>query len=116
MSVAYDTRATVRDLRLIARCPKCKVAVSRLIRRTITRTYRSDQVGEISRRVTDSPANAPSAILCCGYRVPFALVHGTTNSSIVCSAKCSASKGHVCECSCGGQNHGAAYESREVSQ
>lgn len=25
-----------------------------------------------------------------------------------CNARCMASKGHVCECSCGGANHGVA--------
>lgn len=27
-----------------------------------------------------------------------------------CSAKCRNSKGHVCDCSCGGKNHGAGFE------
>ena len=26
-----------------------------------------------------------------------------------CGAKCVNSKGHVCECSCGGKNHGSGY-------
>lgn len=26
-----------------------------------------------------------------------------------CGAKCLAAKGHTCDCSCGGQNHGANY-------
>ena len=27
-----------------------------------------------------------------------------------CDARCMASKGHICECSCGGKNHGKKYE------
>lgn len=44
---------------------------------------------------------------CCDRFVVLKPVHGKVNPLIVCSAKCRASKGHVCECACGGKNHGA---------
>lgn len=44
----------------------------------------------------------------CGERVILAKpVHGTRNDSVKCDARCTHAKGHSCECSCGGKNHGA---------
>lgn len=36
-------------------------------------------------------------------------VFGKFSSKHKCGAKCLASKGPTCECSCGGKNHGASY-------
>lgn len=36
-------------------------------------------------------------------------VKGTYSATHICSAKCTGSRGFVCECSCGGKNHGSAY-------
>ena len=47
------------------------------------------------------------ALTCCGTYVKAATVKGTRNADIPCGAKCLSSTGHVCECSCGGKNHGA---------
>lgn len=44
----------------------------------------------------------------CGSRFKFVTVQGKV-SDHVCNDRCEASKGPVCECSCGGKNHGAAY-------
>lgn len=33
-------------------------------------------------------------------------VFGTFKKEITCGARCRGSKGHVCDCSCGGANHG----------
>lgn len=44
----------------------------------------------------------------CGARMQLDTVAGTKTDH-VCNAKCTASKGHVCECSCGGANHGASF-------
>jgi len=37
------------------------------------------------------------------------VVKGTLNPDKKCSAKCRGARGHNCECSCGGTNHGANY-------
>lgn len=42
----------------------------------------------------------------CGRRHKITTIKGTKNET-PCGAKCLHSKGHVCECSCGGANHGA---------
>lgn len=44
----------------------------------------------------------------CGERIVFAKpVHGKRNDTVRCDARCTGAKGHSCECSCGGRNHGA---------
>lgn len=45
----------------------------------------------------------------CGLARTAKPVKGTYNPEHVCSAKCTSSKGFVCECSCGGKNHGSAH-------
>ena len=46
----------------------------------------------------------------CGQRRFAKPVVGKTSHKHQCGAKCMASKGPSCECSCGGKNHGASYE------
>lgn len=36
-------------------------------------------------------------------------VYGRYVKEVICNAKCTGAVGHVCECSCGGKNHGAKY-------
>jgi hypothetical protein len=36
-------------------------------------------------------------------------VNGKFSAKHVCNAKCLASKSGICECSCGGKNHGASW-------
>ncbi len=38
-------------------------------------------------------------------------VEGKVSTKHTCGAKCTSSMGFVCECSCGGQNHGAGFAS-----
>ena len=47
---------------------------------------------------------APFAV-CCGEQMAPRPVKGTKTSE-ACGPRCRASKGHVCDCSCGGENHG----------
>lgn len=44
----------------------------------------------------------------CGKSVEFRKIRGV-HSHHECGAKCMASKGPSCECSCGGANHGASW-------
>lgn len=48
------------------------------------------------------------AMCLCGKRITFIRVRGRVTAH-KCGAKCLSSKGHVCECSCGGKNHGAGF-------
>ena len=36
-------------------------------------------------------------------------VSGKTNPAVPCDARCTTARGHSCECSCGGKNHGADH-------
>lgn len=44
-----------------------------------------------------------------GWLVELQQVKGILKPNHVCNAKCTSSKGHVCECSCGGKNHGGSF-------
>lgn len=43
----------------------------------------------------------------CGKMARLFKVDGTYNAEKKCDGRCMAARGHVCECSCGGKNHGA---------
>lgn len=103
------TRSTSTS-REIAKCPKCKRAVSRLVVREIVRTTRWGLTGmRTSKQVrVVSEGHERTAISCCGVLVPFWAVKGTTNDT-PCDARCTSATGHKCECSCGGRNHGADH-------
>ena len=45
----------------------------------------------------------------CGRPVKFSAIRGVETTH-QCGSKCRTSRGHVCECSCGGANHGRAYD------
>lgn len=45
----------------------------------------------------------------CGRRMYASAVIGKNSVKHECNAKCQASTGHQCECSCGGKNHGASF-------
>jgi hypothetical protein len=45
----------------------------------------------------------------CGKNMMGKEIVGKVNESVACNFKCTGAKGHVCECSCGGANHGAAH-------
>ena len=73
----------------IARCPACK-AHSRI------------ESGE-----TVSMWNRRPDVKCeCGRTMTAQLLRGFVNHAHQCGARCLSSKGHVCECSCCGANHG----------
>lgn len=52
-----------------------------------------------------------TCIVCrgCGINRRAEAVRGKFSAAHKCNAKCLASKGPSCECSCGGKNHGASY-------
>lgn len=51
------------------------------------------------------------AIVCrkCGQPRNATAVRGKYSAKHVCGARCMASTGPSCECSCGGKNHGSSY-------
>lgn len=56
-----------------------------------------------------APVTCHCAEVGSGFSVPYSVVKGVVNERERCGAKCMASKGPDCECSCGGANHGGSY-------
>lgn len=73
----------------VLRCTRCKA-------------HRRLDAGTVAPKINRAPH-----LLCCGQQMTAKVLKGITTDH-VCSAKCMGSKGHVCECSCGGKNHGKA--------
>ena len=80
--------------------------------RTLKRTWIARCSCKAHRRIEKGTTvkmwNAKPSVRCdCGKSMAAKLLRGTT-SDHACGARCMGSKGHVCECSCGGANHGTA--------
>ena len=111
--IDWTNETSTVSKRQIATCKSCKSAHSMQVTITIVRTYRSDKIGEVARKRTVTMLDgsiAPAGRVCCGRSWDYRSIDGTTNPKIKCNARCTESKGHVCECSCGGKNHGAGHE------
>jgi hypothetical protein len=55
-------------------------------------------------------ANDPPERTCgCGRTMEANRIAGHYNPDVPCTAKCTGAVGHVCECSCGGKNHGRSH-------
>lgn len=95
---------TVKPLYQIAVCAGCKQrhhheAVQRIIRTT------SERFGVRSSNREEFFGLATNEKCKCGRPLRWRTITGRKNST-PCSAKCTNSKGFVCDCSCGGANHG----------
>lgn len=107
-------------VRQIATCKRCKVSRSRQV--VVVYIPRSDPT---DRQPFGSPPRDVGAYLmdgrhesheptmacdCHADRRPhYRAVKGTFSATVKCNGKCTGSKGHVCECECGGKNHGAGH-------
>jgi hypothetical protein len=102
-----------REIRYTAKCKGCGETMSTLVTTEKSIVGRSIVVwGSMYRdEKGESGVIGNHAIRCrkCGNGRTAKPVKGTFNAAHVCSARCTASKGFVCDCSCGGKNHGAAY-------
>ena len=89
--------------RYIATCKTCKQHMS-------TEAFKLNTVGEVLGAMVRS-ARYYWAIPCrtCGKECAARAVRGTYNPEHKCNAKCLASHGPTCDCSCGGKNHGASW-------
>lgn len=95
------------------KCKVCKRIHTKLTRTDVERSYRSDRVGEVSRttRTTLASGGPDVATVCCDRTVWMRPVVGHRRPEIECGPKCTGATGHVCECACGGKNHGAGHAS-----
>lgn len=96
-----------QGVRFVGRC-KCGTGLSILATSFVdTASFRFWLVSE---NVAHEYDNGAALIPCgCGRRMRVYQVRGKFSAKHVCNAKCLASKTGVCECSCGGKNHGASW-------
>lgn len=114
-AIEWTTKTNRKTVRFIAKC-KCKAAHSVAVVRVVTSTYRSDRIAlPVSRiekfETTEGTATRyPEPWRCaCGKTAHYRPVNGSFRADKKCDARCLNSKGHVCECQCGGKNHGAGH-------
>jgi hypothetical protein len=108
----------MRDERYLGRCKGCKRPVSALMpgivqRRTENRYGRTVETTWTSvyvygERGTD---DWKRLLPCpdCGASVAVRPVEGRISLDTPCDSRCTSAKGHRCECSCGGLNHGSDH-------
>jgi hypothetical protein len=88
----------------MARCPKCKAA--RRVAGFVRKSRSLDRFGN-HLWVNDRDESWPELACGCGSKTPptiLRIVGRVTGHR--CDARCLNGTGHVCECSCGGRNHG----------
>jgi hypothetical protein len=101
----------MKPSRYVAKCPACGVVTSGL------------SAGQDARRAKHDPqrsgavythATGSLVLDCrlCGQPHYARQVRGSFSAAHECSAKCMASTGTTCECSCSGKNHGASHQAK----
>lgn len=124
-STPFHTDSAVH---VIYTCPRCRRAkrsghARRLTYRVVVDGTRGYYLGrsfsEGTRRwylaeqiILQTPIRSawvPSLACSCGAPMDGHRVEGRLNTAIQCNARCMGATGPNCECSCAGQNHGAAH-------
>jgi hypothetical protein len=95
--------------RWIAKCKRCKTFMSTLA----SNINRADEnLGSMFRDGAGESGCFGNLVIrcrCCGKARLANPVRGILSEKHVCNAKCLSSTGTICECSCGGKNHGASH-------
>lgn len=107
------TDKTMNSIRKCRRCSNVRTFV--YVRATNTGLYRADGAIVVSYQDDTMFGGSliPVALRCpkCAGFEKVATVSKTRVTKHVCNGKCMASTSGVCECSCGGKNHGMAHTS-----
>jgi hypothetical protein len=106
--MGYTVRS--KTVRTIGACRKCgKVHIGEIL--VVARLPDSDEPWRGGRPpLATSTERAGAPIVCCERHVAMQRVQGRKTDH-VCDVRCTEAKGHKCECSCGGANHGAGHAS-----
>lgn len=116
MAQKVETRTSSKTERWIFRCKRCKATVTRDY--TVTTQYQTITWGDgarpvysTTRRYQHNGYSEPGQVECpeCKQRLSGRRVEGHLDPNHKCDARCLGAVGHICECSCGGKNHGGAY-------
>lgn len=129
-----DTRTTTDSVLLIYRCRKCerlardfsgnrrlmiakRIRADRVVNRTTTHGITGVKTAVRVRYLHNGKESlyVPDVRCEAGHPMFPEQVYGTKNTEVKCGAKCRAATGPNCECSCGGANHGAGYDSEEIA-
>lgn len=108
---ATMTQTRTREVFAMAHCKKCKAA--KRISGTSTRRYqRTDKFGnDVFSRTVNFGAMVQCWNGCTSHAIGGTTVEVNQIRGVVtetpCDARCTSAKGHQCECSCGGKNHGS---------
>lgn len=91
-------------------CGKVNTVLAKLVNAKIAGKWSTAFLADDGRVfVRGSATQHPVMVCACGAKVTAKPVAGKVNHAIACNAKCTSAKGHACECSCGGKNHGAGH-------
>jgi len=101
-------RPAPKHVRYIAKCKTCKVVTSGLSFGQDCNRSKSDAQRAGAVYLSSRGEHTLDCRVCGAPRHAIA-VRGTYSAKKLCGARCMASTGPSCECSCGGKNHGASY-------
>jgi len=60
-------------------------------------------------RRTDWPSKPEQRRCPQGHEMKGMIIEAHKHETVKCDSRCTHAKGHTCDCSCGGENHGMAY-------
>ncbi len=115
----------MRTDHFLGRCKRCKATarVTPIVEEAAKRKTRTGGVFGWERTITTLRLRLPDGrrvathdemgdrygVPClCGAHVEFQRIYGH-KSEVKCGGKCRSARGHVCECSCEGANHGGGF-------
>lgn len=96
----------------IGHCNKCGKVVRRQVTGIRVRTESWGVCGfKSSTRETQVQGDGPAYCACRKGQKLLLMraIEGHVRPEIPCDARCTEAKGHRCECSCGGKNHGSGH-------
>lgn len=103
-----STRTFTSTRRAIGKCKVCKATHRAVARFEVTETQTWGITGGKTRR-NSKLLDGREDVFCCGQFVALKRIEGHQNET-PCDERCTEAKGHKCECSCGGRNHGAGHD------
>lgn len=103
-----DTQTRTVTRRMIGKCRVCKATRRHSFKVEVRSTTTYGLTGMKTHR-RERILEGRDFVECCGVIVAQRRIEGHRNET-PCDARCTEAKGHKCECSCGGSNHGAGHE------
>ena len=118
MTTATAGKTTEKSVNVMYHCKSCKLNLRKSFtqefkwsaKHTLESTHLVRSDGKRIIGHSDKVARIPEeSCQSCGKEMIKKEIKGYTNTEIACSPKCEGATGHVCECECGGLNHGGKW-------